>query len=93
MTMTDQGATNQPRHAKQCAVCGGSLAPRFPTVVDPQTRETFAIVGCASCGLGHTDPQPADLAPYYGPKYHGGRHTFTTSLEDHNRAVNSTRYN
>src|SRR5258708_34063101 len=60
-----------------CHACGGALAPRFDAVVDPQTRETFAILACARCGLGHTTPQPDDLAPYYGAAYHGNRHGLT----------------
>ena len=36
---------------------------------------------------------PASTAYLYFVATGGGRHTFTTSLEDHNRAVNSTRYN
>jgi SAM-dependent methyltransferase len=46
----------------------------LPEVLDPQTRETFAVVACTRCGLGRTTPQPGDLAKYYGPAYHGGRH-------------------
>lgn len=77
MTMIDPGAGTTSRHATQCAACGAALRPRFEKVVDPQSLETFSIVECTACGLGHTDPQPADLAPYYGAKYHGGRHSFT----------------
>ena len=60
-----------------CNGCGGTLSTRYPEVLDPQTRETFAIAACNSCGLGHTSPQPEDLSPYYGAAYHGGRHGFT----------------
>jgi SAM-dependent methyltransferase len=60
-----------------CNACGGALRTRFPAVLDPQTREHFSIVACEACGLGHTVPQPADLRPYYGSTYHGGRHGFT----------------
>ena len=63
--------------ASTCNVCGGTLAPRFESVVDPQTREVFAIDVCTGCGLGHTTPQPEDLGRYYGATYHGGRHGFT----------------
>jgi SAM-dependent methyltransferase len=61
-----------------CTVCGNTLAPRFPRVLDPITRETFAIHACTGCGLGHTVPQPDDLSRYYGPLYHGSRHGFTS---------------
>jgi SAM-dependent methyltransferase len=50
---------------------------KFSSVLDPQTRETFGIATCERCGLGQTFPQPEDLARYYGPAYHGGRHGFT----------------
>jgi SAM-dependent methyltransferase len=46
-------------------------------VADPQTRELFAVLVCESCGLGHTSPQPDDLAPYYAEPYYGGRHAWT----------------
>jgi SAM-dependent methyltransferase len=60
-----------------CNACGGALVPRFPAVLDPQTREYFSIAVCRACGLGHTMPQPADLSHYYGSAYHVGRHGFT----------------
>lgn len=77
MTMTDLGAKPAPIHARACVACGAPLRTRFDRVVDPQSLEAFAIVECTACGLGATDPQPADLAPYYGARYHGGRHSFT----------------
>jgi SAM-dependent methyltransferase len=60
-----------------CTLCGGSVAVRFPAVLDPQTRESFRILACEDCGLGQTFPQPENLGRYYGPAYHGGRHGFT----------------
>lgn len=77
MTMKDLGASARPLHASACAACGGELERQFEQVRDPQTLESFSILACARCGLGHTDPQPADLTPYYGARYHGGRHSFT----------------
>jgi SAM-dependent methyltransferase len=77
MTMTDLGASAHPLHASTCAACGGALERHFEKVRDPQTLEWFSILECERCGLGHTDPQPADLTPYYGARYHGGRHSFT----------------
>ncbi|MBL8911715.1 MAG: class I SAM-dependent methyltransferase [Archangium sp.] len=77
MTMTDLGAKSAPIHSSACVSCGAALRMRFDKVVDPQSLENFTIVECVECGLGHTDPQPADLAPYYGARYHGGRHSFT----------------
>lgn len=64
--------------ASGCQACGASLRLRFAAVRDPQTRETFAIQGCTTCGLGHTQPQPANLTNYYRD-YHGGRHGKTAS--------------
>ena len=60
-----------------CNVCGASLTSRFDRVEDPQSGEVFGIACCTRCGLGHTSPQPEDLAPYYGAKYYGNRHSFT----------------
>lgn len=63
--------------ASTCKVCDAVLTPRFASVTDPQTRETFSIDACTACGLGHTVPQPDDLGRYYGATYHGGRHGLT----------------
>lgn len=63
-----------------CASCGGELSPRYPEVADAQTREKFAVLACASCGLGHTSPVPDDLTPYYSGGYYGGRHGLTQAL-------------
>ena len=62
-----------------CNVCGGVLDLRFGDVVDPGTRERFAIEACTNCGLGHTTPTPEDLGRYYGQRYYGGRHGFTAA--------------
>lgn len=63
----------------RCHLCSNPLAPGYDRVLDPQTREIFEIRQCKTCELGHTLPQPADLSPYYGPTYHGGRHSLTGS--------------
>lgn len=57
-----------------CNSCGGPLRTALPAVADPRSHERFSILRCTDCGLGHTWPQPEDLAPYYGESYHGGRH-------------------
>jgi len=57
----------------QCQACGGTLQIRFATVRDPRTLETFSILECSRCGLGHTSPRPSHLEKYYRD-YHGGRH-------------------
>jgi SAM-dependent methyltransferase len=62
-----------------CNGCGAELTTWLPSVLDPQSRERFAIKRCQSCGLGHTDPQPAEIAHYYGPSYYGARHGFTAA--------------
>ena len=68
-----------------CANCGGTLRPWLPVVKDPQTGDFFTIVRCANCGLGKTRPSPDDLAYYYGPSYHGGRHGITALWCAHRR--------
>ena len=60
-----------------CGICGGERRPRFPKVLDPHSKETFAIDGCVRCGHGVTVPAPIDLGPYYPEVYYGGRHGFT----------------
>lgn len=60
-----------------CNICGSALIERFEKVLDAQSGETFKILECSRCGLGHTSPQPKDLGSYYGAEYHGGRHGFT----------------
>ncbi len=62
---------------RRCNSCGGSLVRGLEAVRDPQSLETFEIQSCASCGLGHTSPIPADLGAYYGEAYYGKRHSFT----------------
>jgi SAM-dependent methyltransferase len=49
-------------------------------VVDPLTGAAFSLVRCGSCGMGRTEPQPADLAPYYPAAYYGGRHGATAGF-------------
>jgi SAM-dependent methyltransferase len=57
-----------------CNVCNGALTPRFGSVRDPITNESFAILSCTGCGLGHTFPPPDNLGRYYGNHYYGRRH-------------------
>ncbi len=63
----------------KCNVCGNKLSVLFPTILDPITKETFAIHKCLRCGLGHTVPQPKNITRYYGPVYYGNRHSLTSS--------------
>lgn len=58
----------------KCNVCGGILREAYREAPDPLTAETFSVMACAECGLGHTLPQPAELGPYYAAKYYGNRH-------------------
>ncbi len=59
-----------------CSICGSALRTRFSAVLDPQTRETFAVNACTACGFGQTVIHSRDLSRYYG-NYHGGRHGLT----------------
>ncbi len=63
-----------------CAICGNESDPYLIKVSDPLTHQTFAITKCRKCGVGHTEPQPADLGLYYPPQYYGYRHGFTTGM-------------
>jgi SAM-dependent methyltransferase len=59
---------------RRCDICGGSLETAIVEARDAQTGDRFSVLRCVDCGLGHTQPLPARLDPYYGPAYHGGRH-------------------
>jgi SAM-dependent methyltransferase len=65
---------------KTCHICGALLAQTMPIVNDPITHEPFSVLRCVSCGLGHTDPQPDNLSPYYPVAYYGGRHGLTARM-------------
>jgi SAM-dependent methyltransferase len=54
----------------RCASCGGEEGSRLATS-DHITGEPFAVVVCSRCGLGRTDPAPADLLRYYPTGYYG----------------------
>ena len=73
-----------PMH-RTCNVCNGTLTPHFNEVRDPITNDPFAILACTKCGLGHTDPHPADLNRYYGRHYYGRRHGITSKLCERRR--------
>lgn len=61
-----------------CVACGGNLEPLHPQVVDPQSDDLYAVMLCADCGLGHTDPIPEDIGSTYGDIYYGEqRHGIT----------------
>jgi len=70
---------------QNCIICGNKLKLRYRRVLDPLSRESFAIHACTVCGLGHTLPQPEDLSRYYGHVYHGRRHGFTAQYCTHRR--------
>ena len=88
---------NQP--SKVCNVCGEQLYPRLSKVQDPMTKEFFSISVCTRCGLGHTEPQPANLTSYYGKDYYGNRHGATGAyclkrslkIVDHTNKKNKAR--
>jgi SAM-dependent methyltransferase len=55
-----------------CPVCAATSASTlYPTAPDPITGQTFSIQICAACGVAFTAPRPADLEPYYPPRYRG----------------------
>jgi len=54
----------------RCASCGGEEGYRLPAV-DFLTGDPFEIAVCARCGLGRTEPSPADLSSYYPSGYYG----------------------
>ena len=68
-----------PTHPS-CNLCKGTLTSRFNKVRDPITNESFFILKCTKCGLGHTHPHPADLIRYYGSHYYGSRHGITSKF-------------
>jgi SAM-dependent methyltransferase len=72
-------------HDNLCRLCGEVLTAKFPRVADAQTGETFSIAGCPKCELGHTQPVPIDLGPYYGTAYYGSRHGVTANYCDRRR--------
>lgn len=59
-----------------CRICENELKTRFAEAIDPQTKEKFAVLACANCGLAETRPQPENIGEYYA-EYYGGRHGFT----------------
>lgn len=63
-----------------CDTCGAGLHMLLPRVIDPQSREAFAVAVCPDCDAGRTAPVPADLGPYYAAQYFGGRHGVTERL-------------
>jgi SAM-dependent methyltransferase len=54
----------------RCASCGGEEGRRL-AATDHITGEMFEVVVCSRCGLGRTDPAPADLRRYYPTGYYG----------------------
>jgi SAM-dependent methyltransferase len=54
-------------------------------VTDPMTGMCFSVVWCGDEGLGKTEPQPQDLAPFYPVAYYGGRHGATAGFCLHRR--------
>lgn len=65
---------DEVQHPRACRFCGQELSLQLAGVCDPQSRELFQIFECRQCHHGTTWPVPADLGPYYGKQYHGGRH-------------------
>jgi SAM-dependent methyltransferase len=65
--------------AYSCNLCNSPLKTRFDHIRDHVTNESFAIMTCTKCGLGHTTPMPADLSKYYY-NYYGNRHGITSKM-------------
>ncbi len=75
----------------RCASCGGEEG-RKRAAIDHLTGEPFEIVVCSRCGLGRTDPAPADLLRYYPTGYYGsGGIRFNPLIEAAIRASRRTR--
>ena len=75
----DDSLKKNPTH-RICNVCKGALTRHFTKVRDPITNESFTILACTKCGLGHTNPHPDDLSRYYGKHYYGSRHGVTSKF-------------
>jgi SAM-dependent methyltransferase len=75
----------------RCASCGGEEGRRL-TAVDHISGEAFELAVCSRCGLGRTDPAPADLLPYYPTGYYGsGGIRFNRVVEAAIRTSRSSR--
>lgn len=57
-----------------CHICGNPRNPWLKGVADPNSRDRFDVSRCSFCGLGHTEPLPADISRYYADSYYGNRH-------------------
>lgn len=68
---------DQTESLPACRLCGRELAVQLAEVRDPQTRQVFQVLECPDCRHGYTWPVPEDLGPFYGQRYHGGRHGLT----------------
>lgn len=56
--------------ASRCPACGGvERAPEVRVAEDYATGERFEVRCCFGCGLGLTEPRPADLDRYYPRAY------------------------
>ena len=75
-----------------CPICGGLCALRFVNVSDPDSGDTFSILGCKSCEIGITYPVPTDLGRYYSADYYGNRHGITADICDRRRLKILSRY-
>jgi 2-polyprenyl-3-methyl-5-hydroxy-6-metoxy-1,4-benzoquinol methylase len=78
--------------AGRCILCQGVLAVRHAGAKDPVSGECFEIHECVACGLGHTQPPPANLLRYYGQEYHGARHSWTSWYRASRRRRLLTRF-
>jgi SAM-dependent methyltransferase len=61
-------------HSLKCTLCGEIARPQFEALAAEETGNLFSVLTCPVCFLGHTIPQPEDLASYY-TNYQGGPST------------------
>jgi len=74
------GSTATHAAEGDCPLCSVNLRERFREIEAEETGARFGVDECPCCGLGRTVPVPADLTPYYGASYYGGRHGLTAQL-------------
>jgi len=80
MSTAEPESIAPPTVAGGCPLCRVATRVRFAAIMAEETGETFTVEECPRCGLGRTQPVPADLGPYYDSAYYGRRHGWTARL-------------
>ena len=79
----------------ECPVCGKRVNHHAYPVSDFDTgQQSFQVLSCDSCHLGHTEPKPTaeQLDAYYRPEYYGdSEQKFTGLIEQLTVAANRYR--